>query len=108
MSQQPKGKFTQIIKLINDIRNSHPDMETLYTEGQCYHFALILRGQFPGGELWYDHRVGHMYYHYLGKWFDIRGIHYRPPAGGLYNFLDGDPAYRWGRRDRRTFQLVTR
>lgn len=92
----------RIKALISSIRNSHPDMVKLYTEGQCFNFAQILRTQWPGGDFWYSWREGHMYYHYNGFWYDIRGEHLTQPKDSCkYNFKDGDPAYRWGRRDRR-------
>lgn len=97
MSERKKIK-----ELINSIRNSHPDIERLYLEGQCYNFAVILRTQFSGGDFWYSYLEGHMYYHLNGRWYDIRGEHLKEPRGSCkYNFKDGDPAYRWGRRDRR-------
>lgn len=91
-----------LLRLITSIRESHPDMEKLYTEGQCFNFAMILRGQYPGGKLWYSASPGHMYYYYEDAWYDIRGKHCRqPPHSSEYNFKDGDPAHRWGRRDTR-------
>jgi len=97
-----KEEHRHIIALIGAIRDSHPDMLKLYMEGQCFNFAQILRTQFPGGEFWYSHVEGHMYYFYKGKWYDIRGVHLMEPMGSSrYSFLDGDPAHRWGRRDKR-------
>lgn len=94
-------KRKKILKLITAIRDSHPDMVTLYTEGQCYNFALILRSQFDG-EFWYSYSEGHMYFKIDYYWYDIRGEHKRESKDScLYSFKDGDPAYRWGRRDRR-------
>ena len=92
----------KLLALISSIRESHPDMENLYLYGQCFNFATILRSQFPGGDYWYAYLEGHMYYRYKGKWYDIRGEHLKQPkSSNLYNFQDGDPAYRWGRRDKR-------
>ena len=88
--------------LISSIRNSHPDITKLYMEGQCFNFACILRSQFEGGVFWYSYLEGHMYYKYGDYWYDIRGEHLTQPVGSTkYSFKDGDPAYRWGRRDKR-------
>lgn len=92
----------KLLRLITSIRDSHQDMEKLYLYGQCYNFASILRSQFPGGDYWYAYIEGHMYYHFKGRWYDIRGEHLKcPKSSTIYNFKDGDPAYRWGRRDKR-------
>ena len=97
-----KSDRIKLINLISSIRSSHCDMVYLYTEGQCYNFALILRGQFPGGELWYSHKEGHMYYYIYSRWYDIRGEHFScPPDCKKYIPIDRDPAHRWGGRDKR-------
>lgn len=43
-----------------------------------------------------------MYYKYGDYWYDIRGEHLKQPVGSTkYSFKDGDPAYKWGHRDKR-------
>ena len=94
----------KMLRFISCIRNSHPDIERLYTQGQCFNFATILRTMFPGGEYWYSDIEGHMYYFYESAWYDIRGRHLLQPKGSFkYTFRNhnGDYAYRWGSRDKR-------
>lgn len=91
-----------VLKLITAIRESHPDMVELYTLGQCYNFALILRSVFPNVEFWYDYCEGHMYSRIDQYWYDIRGVHLRVNASCVpYNHRDGHAAHRWGLSDRR-------
>lgn len=97
---------SKILNVITSIRDSHPDMVSLYMYGQCYAFACILRTMFPGGQFWYSYEEGHMYYYLNSKWYDIRGVHYKqPPKSCLYSFKDGWPANRWGRMDRRRLRF---
>jgi hypothetical protein len=102
VSRQAKHK--QILALCDAIRNSHPDMEYLYTQGQCYNFALILRTQFPG-EIWYDQIEGHVYYKVDDVWYDVRGRHYKiGETASRLEHRDGHRPHRWGLGDRRRLE----
>lgn len=96
------SNLLKIRKLISSIRDSHPCMLDLYRYGQCYNFSLILKSQFPSGELYYNHIEGHMYFYYLKRLWDIKGEHLKwcPSECRPYTF-GGDPAFRWGKRDTR-------
>lgn len=63
----------KILALITAIRESHPDMEYLYTQGQCYNFYKILKSVFPEAECWYAQIEGHVYSKIGDSWYDIRG-----------------------------------
>lgn len=92
-----------LLKLIDGIRNSHPDMERLYMEGRCYEFADILKGQYPGGEVVYAVVEGHIYYEWLdGKFYDIRGGHFKIPKP--YEYVSTgrvNKPWHWHKSDKR-------
>ena len=90
-------------KVITAIRESHPDIEELYMNGQCYNFHLILRSICPTAEAWYDWIEGHIYTKIENIWYDIRGKHYRVSCYCLPLDYSTKP-HRWGRRDRRRLQ----
>lgn len=94
-------KHKRILALCDSIRTSHPDMEYLYTQGQCYNFALILRSQYEG-EIWYDHVQGHVYYKVDDVWYDVRGRHYKMSEfASVLDHRDGHKPHRWGLGDNR-------
>jgi hypothetical protein len=91
-----------VVKMIDAIRNSHPDMENLYRFGQCYNFHLILRSVFPTAEAYYSPIEGHVYTKLFGYYYDIRGVHYKLPIDlEVLDHSRGDPPHRWGERDTR-------
>lgn len=84
------------------IRESHPDMERLYMEGQCYNFFLILRSiAGPEVEPWYDHVEGHIYSRIGPYWYDIRGKHLKVSEHCEPLSYDGHLPHRWGKNDTR-------
>lgn len=94
--------MNNIEKLISSIRNSHPDMERLYMEGQCYNFHLILRSVYPNAVAWYDYNEGHVYTKIDQYWYDIRGKHYRLSRySSVLDHRNGDKPHRWSGRDKR-------
>ena len=96
-----------IVKIIAAIRDSHPDMEQLYMEGQCYAFHLILRSIFPYAQAWYSPSEGHVYSRIYGSYYDIRGLHLKPPADiCVLNHKHGDKPHRWGKRDFRRLTVI--
>lgn len=97
----------QVLKLIEAIRSSHPDMVKLYTEGQCYQFYLILRSQWPDAKAYYSRIEGHVYTMIDFELYDIRGrwiVH--PKDLELLDHNTSYPPYRWGRGDQRQFVLT--
>lgn len=75
-----------------------------FTEGCCYHFAVILKGAYPEGEIVYSQVMGHFYLVLDGHAYDITGeidgaqdvpwdgLESRDPA--LYTGLLRDCVYR--------------
>lgn len=95
----------ELIRFIDAIRSSHPDIVALYTQGRCYDFFLIIRAIRPTAIAYYDHAEGHVYSLVGGRLYDIRGVSPRVPE--KWRFLEpltyrgGHPPHRWGRGDRR-------
>lgn len=104
------GVDRELVKLIDAIKSSHPSMERLYREGQCYNFFRIIRSVRPTAVAWYSMSEGHVYTQVGRAFYDIRG--YRPYIPADLHVLDhrhGDRPHRWGKRDRRTLtDLSTR
>ena len=96
--------MNSVEKVIARIRDSHPDNEWLYMNGQCYNFSLIIQEIF-GGEAWYDYVGGHVYTEINGFFYDVRGKHHKKKLqtahlGRLRDDKNIKP-WRWGRRDTR-------
>lgn len=60
-----------ITKVIKTIRDSHPDMVKIFTQGSCYHFYLILKEIFPSAQPYYD--MNHVITKIGSKFYDITG-----------------------------------
>jgi hypothetical protein len=60
-----------ILNTIYLIRNSHPEMVNIFTNGGCMNFFLILRSIYPQATPWYDNN--HVITEIDGKFFDIKG-----------------------------------
>lgn len=72
MSQLPKITFTQILKVIERIRDSFEGSVEVYTKGSCVKFAMILKEIFPQGIILWD--MNHAIFELDGKCYDINGI----------------------------------
>lgn len=65
-----------IYKNINsqkEINEKQRSLIKLFTNGYCYHFALILKGIYPEGHICYHYDHGHIVYLYDNKFWDING-----------------------------------
>lgn len=77
-------KKTKILQIISLIRESHPWMSKIYTEGSCLNFHLILRAIFPEAQPYYD--MDHIITKIDNTYYDINGIYlnhknHRPYTG---------------------------
>ena len=63
----------QVEKFLARLKDSHPDMELIYTRGGCYQLYLILRVMWPQAIPWYDYHEGHVYTEINGCYYDING-----------------------------------
>ncbi len=66
-------------QLINRLRESHPMMTRIFTNGSCYQLFLILKTVFPQAVCWYDPVIGHAYTEIDGRFYDITGRIYNLP-----------------------------
>ena len=64
-------KHRKILNLIAAIRESHPDMVNIYTQGGCVNLFQILRVVYPEAKLSYDHN--HLVVRIEKKLYDING-----------------------------------
>lgn len=67
-------------QLINRLRESHPMMTRIFTNGSCYQLFLILKTVFPQAVCWYDPTAYHVYIEVDGRFYDIGGRVYQLPA----------------------------
>ena len=67
---------------VNDASTQDPVLEFIHrrfpkdsnwTNGNCYWFARILQGRFPGGVIVHEPIVGHFLYLYNGIYYDWTG-----------------------------------
>lgn len=63
--------------LIKQIRESFYNSVSVYTEGSCYRFHLILKEVFPDAEPWHCIKERHTYTKIGDYFYDIRGKHER-------------------------------
>lgn len=45
----------------------------IFTEGNCYHFAVILNNVYPEGRIIYSQKLGHFLLEVNGEYYDITG-----------------------------------
>lgn len=88
-----------LLDIITAIRESHPSMVYLYTEGQCYNFHKIIKSIVPEAEPYYSDNEGHVYSKINGDFYDIRGL-VTPPDDITPLYPDSQPEL-WGTRDQR-------
>lgn len=64
-------KHLKVINFIKTIRDSHPHMEYVYTNGSCINFFCILKQVFPNAKPWFN--IDHIITEIDGKFYDITG-----------------------------------
>lgn len=69
----PPTPSTTPAEFIETIRKSYVHAETVYTNGACYQFHLILKQVWPNAVPWYDSIVGHGLTEIEGRYYDITG-----------------------------------
>ena len=103
-STDPQGvpTRTEVLRFIAVIRESNPNAVALYTQGQCYGFAKILRERWPAAVFWYDPEPGHVYTKIGAWWYDVEGVYRRlGPRADVLCHRTGHKPHRWGRGDKR-------
>jgi len=95
----------RLLHLLAALREAHPDMQSLFLEGQCYNLWRIVRTVFPEAGCLYSMAEGHVYIGYQGKVYDIRGKHVRAPLDlQPFDHRCRDKPHRWGARDQRRLE----
>lgn len=64
-------KHRKILNIISEIRNSDESMVSIFTEGSCMNFHMILRAIFPEAEAWYN--IDHIITKIDNRFYDITG-----------------------------------
>lgn len=65
-------EISHILKTIELIRDSFDGSETVYRNGSCIRFAMILKHLYPSGTILYN--CDHAIFEYNGETFDISGF----------------------------------
>ncbi|WP_370281970.1 hypothetical protein [Pseudooceanicola sp.] len=81
------------------LRDGHPDMVRLSTEGQCFTLFQAVRAIWPQAEALYSMSEGHVYISLDGGIHDIRGRQFRLPTD--LRPLGHRAPHRWARWDHR-------
>lgn len=96
------AQLRQITRVLDTLRDTHPDMADMFLHGRCYSLFLLLRLFWPQAQAYYSKLEGHVYVAIDGAIFDIRGRHLAPPLDlDLLDHRNGDRPHRWGKRDHR-------
>lgn len=64
-------KHRQILNIISLIRDSHPDMKTIFTEGSCLNLFLILHSIYPEAKPLFN--IDHVITEIDNRCYDITG-----------------------------------
>ena len=67
------NKELNILQFIDNLRNSDRYIETIYTEGGCYQFYLLLGSMFIGCTPLISRDKDHIVTRYDNKYYDITG-----------------------------------
>ena len=98
---------TPIDMLIRTIRESHSDMQFMFTHGCCFEFYKILKSQWPQAEPYFSNREGHVYTKIDKEYYDIRGkAMYIPGDLKLMSKRKQNEAEHWARTDTRRLSMI--
>jgi hypothetical protein len=65
------SKNQKILNIISNIRDAHPSMINVFTNGGCFKFYVILHSIFPEAICYYNEH--HVITEIDGKYYDITG-----------------------------------
>lgn len=68
-------KEKEILDFINILKDVHPVMVEIFTNGGCYEFFRLLKIHYEEAEPWYDWASGHAYVKIDNRYYDINGVH---------------------------------
>lgn len=89
-------------EFIRSIRESFNGSKTVYTQGSCYQFYLILKGIYPEAIAYYDDIRYHIYTKIDKKFYDIYGeltneqtLNILRPLSDLPSVYNNAPTWLW-------------
>jgi len=92
----------RIVRYLDRLRTTHPDIQNLYLYGRCYEFALsLIELMGDGAEIQYSHKKGHAWVYWRGGWWDINGKHDMAPDDIEKLTDEGHPPFLWSAGDHR-------
>lgn len=62
----------QILSFLQELKNSHPEMAAIFTQGSCMNLFCILRVLHPSAECYYN--SDHVITKIDGQYYDINGV----------------------------------
>lgn len=68
-------KHYEVLKFITTLRESDKYIETIYLNGGCYQFYLVLKSLYPEAEPFITPTKDHIVTYIGGVYYDIRGIY---------------------------------
>lgn len=86
-------------RFLAELRETHPDFISIYTQGGCYQLHKILRTVWPQARPWSD--LNHVWTEIDGAFYDIEGRHLALPKEARP--MESDVVARAHRWHRRTF-----
>lgn len=98
----PENEEDALVRFLAVLRDVHPDMCSLFLEGQCYNLWRLIRVNHPKAVCLYSPTEGHVYIKLNDSFYDIRGrVHLVPHDLEELDHQRGDKPHRWGKRDGR-------
>ena len=61
--------------LVVDFINRRFPNDNMWTSGNCFYFASILKARFPSGKIYYDVIYGHFVFEHEGCLYDWNGVY---------------------------------
>jgi hypothetical protein len=84
-----------ILKLIDELRETDLYIRYIYTEGGCYRFHILLSKLFPGCKPYINEKKNHIITRYKNKYYDIDGVVTNQDGYVKLTKEDEDMVKRW-------------
>jgi len=81
-----KDKHSTILNFINTLRMSDKYIESIYTQGGCYQFYLVLKSIFPESIPFFNSKKDHIVTKIDDIYYDIKGVY----TGATLSVLESD------------------
>ena len=83
-----------ILKFIGDFRKQSKDLVSVFTEGYCFYFAVMLTARFPEAIIIYDNIMDHFYVKIGRRHYDITGEIQPSDKAVVWDQFTSDPLHR--------------